>query len=156
MYLFWTNINTIFFCTHFGSPKKISLKTYEIMYGFGRKEHQRILHVVVLWAKVMLKMLFTCNNNNGEYDMNTRKHMILFHKKSSLIEKVLFKSIKQKAIWRQVSFFYLGEYVLRLAFSPNVLHRWTQRRCRTTLRSKFVSFKIQLSFPYPCWTIDAF
>jgi hypothetical protein len=27
------------FCTHFGSPKKKSLKTYDIMYGFGRKEN---------------------------------------------------------------------------------------------------------------------
>ena len=65
----------------------------------------------------MLKMLFTCNNNKEKYDMNTGKHMILFHKESSLIEKVLFTSIKQKAITRKASFLYFGEFVLRLALS---------------------------------------
>ena len=29
----------VYFCTYFGGPKKISLKTYEIMYGFERKEN---------------------------------------------------------------------------------------------------------------------
>jgi hypothetical protein len=73
--------------------------------------------------KVVLKMLFTCNNNKEECDMNIGKHMILYHKKSSLIEEVLFKSIKQKTIRRQASFLYFGESVPRLASSPKVLYR---------------------------------
>jgi len=31
----------------------------------------------------VLKMLFTCNNNKKEWDMNTGKHMILFNKEDS-------------------------------------------------------------------------
>jgi hypothetical protein len=35
-----------YFCTHFGGPKKTSLKTYEIMYGFGRKENTEGFYVL--------------------------------------------------------------------------------------------------------------
>jgi hypothetical protein len=74
MHLFWTNTNTIFFVfvLTLEVPKKISLKTYEIMYGFGRKENTEGF-VVVLWAKVVLKMLFTHNNNKKECDYEHRK-----------------------------------------------------------------------------------
>ena len=37
------------------SQKKYPWKHMRLMYGFGRKEHQRILHVVVLWAKLRSK-----------------------------------------------------------------------------------------------------
>jgi hypothetical protein len=60
------------FLYSFWRSQKISLKTYENMYRFWKKrKHRRILRVVVLWAKVVLKMLFTCNNNKKECDMNT-------------------------------------------------------------------------------------
>ena len=86
----------LFFCTHFGGPKKISLKTYEINVWVWKKGKPKDSSCCSVVSKVALKMLFTCNNNKEECDVNTRKHMILFHKRSSLIEKVLFKSINKR------------------------------------------------------------
>jgi hypothetical protein len=150
MHLFWTNTNMIFvFVLTLEVPKNIFENIWDYVWFWKKGKHQRILCVIVLWAKVVLKMLFTCNNNKEECDINTGKHMILFHNKSSLTEKVLFKSIKQKAIKRQASFLYFGESITRLASSLNVLYRWTQRWCRTTPWPKFQFFKIHAIISAP-------
>ena len=82
MYLFWINTNTISFLVLTLEVPKKSLKIYENMFSFWKKkENIKGFCVVVLWAKVVLKMLFRCNNKKKkECDMNTRKHMILFNK----------------------------------------------------------------------------
>ena len=84
------------FCTHFGGPKNISLKTYEINVWVWKKGTPKDSSCCSVVSKVALKMFFTCNNNKEECDVNTRKHMILFHKKNSLTEKVLVKSINKR------------------------------------------------------------
>ena len=86
----------LFFCTHFGGLKKISLKTYEINVWVWKKGTPKDSSCCSVVSKVALTMLFTCNNNKEECDVNTRKHMILFHKRSSLTEKVLCKSINKR------------------------------------------------------------
>ena len=120
MHLFWTNINMIFvFVLTLEVPKKIYLKTYEINVWVWKKGTPKDSSCCSVVSKVALKMLFTCNNNKEKCDVNTRKHMILFHKKNSLTEKVLFKSIN-KAITRQASFLYFGESVHRLTSSKKL------------------------------------
>jgi len=117
----------VYFCTYFRGPKNIIENIWDYVWFWKKGKYWRILCVVVLWAKVVLKMLFTCNNNKEKCDMNTGKHMILLHKKSSLTEEVLFKSIKQKTIRRQVSRYmlqaWLGSgFVFTLGASSNSIH----------------------------------
>ena len=54
------------FCTHFGGPKKISLKTYEINVWVWKKGTPKDSSCCGVVSKVALKMLFTCNNNKEE------------------------------------------------------------------------------------------
>jgi hypothetical protein len=92
-------------------------------------------------------MLFTCNNNKKECDMNTGKHMILFNKGSfdidSLVQKHETKDNNRAGL--------IGESALTLAFlsglNDDVEQHYGQNLCPSNL---------MLSFPYPCWTIDAF
>ena len=142
---FWTNINTIFVFVLIGGPKNIleNIWDYVWVWKKGTRKDSSCCSVV---SKVALKMLFTCNNNKEECDVNTRKHMILFHKRNSLIEKVLFKSIN-KAITRQASFLYFGESVHRLNSSQKLCVEDSK-----TMRNQHHGQKFKLS----CWTIDAF
>jgi hypothetical protein len=97
-------------------------------------------------------MLFTCNNNKEECDMNTGKHMILFNKGSFDIDSLVQKHETNDN--NRAGF--IGESVLTLAFLSKVLCRGLNDDVEQHYGQNLCPSKLMLSFPHPCWTIDAF
>jgi len=48
-------------------------------------------------------MLFTCNNNKKEWDMNTGKHMILFNKEGSFDRESLVALWAYQQDWNRLN-----------------------------------------------------
>ena len=49
--------------------------------GLEERKTKGFLHVVVLWAKVVLKMLFTSNNNKEEWCEHNKTHDLISQEK---------------------------------------------------------------------------